>query len=410
MKVSVLIQTYQHERYVLQAIEGALSQETRFPYEIIIGDDCSSDRTREIVTTIAKEYPGRVEFLFPRERQGPNELFLQLLGAARGEYVALLDGDDFWGSEFKLQEQCDFLDANGQYSICFHDVMRIFEKSPRSPQNYVGRGVGPEVGIRDLLRSNFIATCSAMFRRELARDLPAAFGEFVNLDWLLYIKLALSGSIGYIEEVMGVYRDHAAGVWSGKSRPDQLTEDIRAYRFLLGFLPAEYADTLHRCLLLRRIQLTVERLKLPYDRAVAVLTEDPDPDPDLLAYDGRPTQSLLESASDGGASHIEDGVALIAAVERARSEGAGFLLVPATSARMIGEETTLRQYVDSHYRRLWQGDDCTIVDLYACGQRTIARDGTSILRRETTVAGEVSVVIPCFNQGHFLDEAADGAL
>ena len=97
MKVSVLIQTYQHERYVLQAIESALSQETSFPYEIVIGDDCSSDRTREIVTTIRQEVPGQESsFCFRENARALMGCSCNCFGAARGEYVALLDGDDFW--------------------------------------------------------------------------------------------------------------------------------------------------------------------------------------------------------------------------------------------------------------------------------------------------------------------------
>lgn len=108
MKVSVLMITYNHEKFIAQAIDSILMQQVNFDYEIVIGEDCSTDGTRAIVIQYQKEYPDKIRLLLPEENLGMHKNFVQTFRACQGEYIALLEGDDYWTSPRKLQKQVDF--------------------------------------------------------------------------------------------------------------------------------------------------------------------------------------------------------------------------------------------------------------------------------------------------------------
>ena len=126
-KVSVCVITYNQERYVIQAVEGALTQEADFDFEVVVGDDASSDGTPEILRDLQVRYPDRLRLILREKNIGPARNFLDVLGACRGEYVAILDGDDYWTSPEKLQKQADALDADPTLAICSHRVEHVFE-------------------------------------------------------------------------------------------------------------------------------------------------------------------------------------------------------------------------------------------------------------------------------------------
>ena len=109
-KVSVLMITYNQESFIAQAIRSALMQITDFDYEIVIGDDYSTDRTRQIVADIACKHPARIKPVFQNVHVGANRNLVAALKACPGEYVAVLEGDDYWTTQNKIQLQVDFLD------------------------------------------------------------------------------------------------------------------------------------------------------------------------------------------------------------------------------------------------------------------------------------------------------------
>ena len=117
--VSVVMITYNHEKYIQQAVEGVLMQQTDFPIELIIADDASPDQTEKIVTTIKKKHPNGNWIKYTRHLQnkGMTENFMWALGQAQGKYIALCEGDDYWTDPYKLQKQVDFLEANEEYGL-----------------------------------------------------------------------------------------------------------------------------------------------------------------------------------------------------------------------------------------------------------------------------------------------------
>lgn len=121
--VSILVLTYNHEAYIKDCLRGILNQKTNFDYEILVGNDCSTDKTHDILEIYAKSYPN-VKIFEPDSNQfskGIDLFVTHLIPNAQGDYIAFCEGDDVWINEHKLQSQIDFLRGNPSYSMCFHD-------------------------------------------------------------------------------------------------------------------------------------------------------------------------------------------------------------------------------------------------------------------------------------------------
>ena len=127
-KLSVVFITYNHEPYIRQSLDGILMQRVNFDYEIVVGEDCSSDGTRDILREYAARYPDKFRLLFRRKNLGrPTLNVYKTAMRARGEYLAFLEGDDYWTDPDKLQKQVDFLDANPSYMGTTHTFKLIGE-------------------------------------------------------------------------------------------------------------------------------------------------------------------------------------------------------------------------------------------------------------------------------------------
>lgn len=222
MKVSVCMITYNHEQFIKQAVASALQQVTGFEYEIVIGEDCSTDRTRDILVELQQANPDKIRLLLRDRNLGGQLNFVQTLSACRGEYIAYLEGDDYWTSSAKLQKQVDFLDQHSDFAICFHNALKFYADGGLSEP--ICADDQPAVStIEDMLRKNFIPACSVMFRNKLFESFPDWFFSLKLGDWPLHILNAQYGKIGYINEVMAVYRIHRAAAWSALA-PDRIID------------------------------------------------------------------------------------------------------------------------------------------------------------------------------------------
>jgi glycosyltransferase involved in cell wall biosynthesis len=234
VEVTVLVVTYNHAGFIEAAVESVLTQETDFGVEVIISEDCSTDGTREIVQRLAESRPDRIRLFLSERNLNDNTVLRRGFEAARGRYVALLDGDDFWTSKHKLQKQVDFLEAHPDCSSCFHNVNVVYEgdatPSHLFHQDDQVEGVTaprpkPISTLADIVRSNFIPTCSVVFRADVARDLPPWFDD-LELIQPLHVMTAKRGDLAYLDEVMGTYRVHPGGVWSMDRSKYQLLSDV----------------------------------------------------------------------------------------------------------------------------------------------------------------------------------------
>lgn len=209
MKLSVLMITYNHEKYLAKAIDSALMQETDFEFEIVLGEDCSTDSTRSIVLEYLGKYPGRIKALLPEKNLGMMRNLIETFNCCEGEYIALLEGDDFWNSPHKLQRQVDVLDKNKDVSLCFHNTYLVDDDLKVEKTSNVDQAEVTD--IFDILQGWYIMTASMVFRKNAIGHLPDWFLNVRNGDYALQLLLANKGKIFYLDEPMASYRRHEAG-------------------------------------------------------------------------------------------------------------------------------------------------------------------------------------------------------
>jgi glycosyltransferase involved in cell wall biosynthesis len=245
--VSVLVITYNHARFVRQALDSALAQRLPQSFEILISEDRSTDGTREIVEEYAERYPYLIRLLLSERNLRSNEVVARGLRAARGRYIAYLDGDDYWTSEDKLCAQVEFLDARPDVTICFHNVQVVNEHSQSMGSLWTGPGQ-PEVSeLRDLLRGNPIAASSVVYRRAAVSEVPGWYDRFFPVtDWPLHVLYAREGRIGYLDQTLGVYRLHSGGLYSTLSERQKLEANVDFYRRLRACSSAALAAEVAR--------------------------------------------------------------------------------------------------------------------------------------------------------------------
>lgn len=222
IKLSVVCLTYNHVKYIRGALDGFVMQKTNFPFEVLIHDDASTDGTKEIIQEYAQKYPDIIKPIFETENQwhlGIDFSKEKIWPRIQGEYVALCEGDDYWTDENKLQKQVDFLDKHPECSICFHVVKVTWDDGRESDSVYPDNDVLQKVGVlnyNSLLKYNFIQTNSVVYRWRFHKDnydlMPH---RILPGDWFLHLLHAQTGEIGFIPEVMAVYRRNAGGVWTG---------------------------------------------------------------------------------------------------------------------------------------------------------------------------------------------------
>lgn len=237
VKVSAMILTYNHERFIGQAIEGFLIQKTNFPCELVIAEDCSTDGTRDVIRRYWEKHPDRIRVLLNRRNIGASPTVARAYQACRGQYVAMVEGDDYWTAPDKLQRQADLLDRHPEYAMCFHSVQMVWDDGSREPVLYRPPQVKDRYTLRDLMKSNFIGSCAAMYRRGVFGPHPLWYHIMPVGDWCQHILHAQHGDIGYIDEPMAVYRQHSGGVYSARPAVYRLrvpVEVLRRFRCVLG--------------------------------------------------------------------------------------------------------------------------------------------------------------------------------
>ena len=229
--VSVLLVTYNHADYIRAAAESVLGQRTSRRFELLISEDASTDGTREIVEEIAAGDPG-IRTIFSRENLKSNETVLRAIQGARGRYICLLDGDDLWLADDKIDRQADILDADDTLSGCFHNAHialgNAFEPEERrwTPASQPSRTTAAM-----LWEGNPFATCAGMLRRSALGDLGSWYVDcFPITDWPLYLLCSEHGGLLFVDEPVGLYRLHDRGEMSGIAEEQRLKLVSRFYR------------------------------------------------------------------------------------------------------------------------------------------------------------------------------------
>ena len=211
IKVSVIILAYNQEKYIAQAIESVLMQNTDFPFEVIIHDDASTDSTAKIIRFYQNKHREHIHAILQSENQYTKShwgLLAALYKRAHGKYIALCDGDDFWTDTDKLQKQVDFMEIHPNCSISCHKVLYHFEDKEVDDYEFPDI-TGNKILSKDELYGKYIsATCSIMFLNEKIVELDDFLTGFLVGDLpIVYFYLNI-GDMGYLDQRMATYRLH----------------------------------------------------------------------------------------------------------------------------------------------------------------------------------------------------------
>jgi glycosyltransferase involved in cell wall biosynthesis len=243
-RISVVVTAYNHENYIAQCLDSILIQKGAFDLEVILGDDCSTDRTRQIMQEYTERHPDIFILLPTAANMGVTKNIKRCLDACSGDYIAFCEGDDYWIDRYKLRKQMEFLESHSDYSMCFNAIMLYYEDEKKyvahTGQLMLTRDT---LTIEDLIKTNVIGNFSCcMYRTDTVRKLPDELFDISTWDWMFNMACSRLGKIGFIGDWMSVYRIRPHGAWSGKSRVDQRQSMIAAIDSYDQFFDYEYHE------------------------------------------------------------------------------------------------------------------------------------------------------------------------
>ncbi len=227
--VSVKMITYNHAPFIAQAIEGVLRQKTDFSFELVIGEDCSTDGTRKIVFEYQKKYPNVIRIITSDQNVGMQKNGFRTMKACQGKYIAFCEGDDYWQSPHKLQKQTDYLESHPECGLVFTDfdfyysrtkktIKNVnYSKGYRSPFNLtIEQAIGPEGGV--------IRTCTIMLRKMLLERVIDSDPylhrneQFLMGDLQVFAELSLISTVSYYPESLATYCIHDESATRSRDR------------------------------------------------------------------------------------------------------------------------------------------------------------------------------------------------
>lgn len=211
MDVSICITTYNHEKYIRQCLMSIFEQNFSGNYEVIVGDDNSSDRTSEIINSIINTHPNGNKIRYfknvPNLGYVKNTLFT--FSQAHGKYIAVLDGDDYWTDNLKIQRQFDFLETHPDFSAVGCDSDVIYEDTEMPPEKF-SQFLNKELDKKDLTQIKIFQTSTFFFRKNILKEgFPT---EIISADRCLFLLAGCFGRVKVLQQTMAVYRQFQASI------------------------------------------------------------------------------------------------------------------------------------------------------------------------------------------------------
>lgn len=228
--VSIICNTYNHEPYIRQCLEGFVMQKTDFAFEVLIHDDASTDKTAEIIREYEAQYPDIIKPIYQTENQYSKKTGIMKtfqIPRVKGKYIALCEGDDYWIDPLKLQKQVDFMELHPDYGLCYSKAKTYIQKTS-SYGRIIGNGKST---FEELLINNSIPTLTTMFRESLYHNYISEIGwhnEWRMGDYPIWLYCANKMKVHFIDEVMCVYRVLSNSASHG------------SYKFMMDFIVDSY--------------------------------------------------------------------------------------------------------------------------------------------------------------------------
>ncbi|MDP1813027.1 MAG: glycosyltransferase [Leadbetterella sp.] len=221
--VSVHLLTYNHAKFIAQSIESVVNQQTSFPFEIVIGDDHSTDGTSQIVDQYAAQYPDLIKVVRGKTNGGPQPNSIRILENSQGKYMAALEGDDYWIDPLKLQKQADFMEQNPDFAICFTNTRVEFFENNEEPY-LLNTNIEKDVfELKDLIAETevwFMGTATLFYTMSSIFPVQPWFHKTKSGDIPMIMLAARHGKIKYLPDVTAAYRRHAAGASNTDHKDD----------------------------------------------------------------------------------------------------------------------------------------------------------------------------------------------
>jgi glycosyltransferase involved in cell wall biosynthesis len=238
--VSVAVTAYNGEPWLPKALDSVLEQRTKFPIEIVIGEDCSKDSTLRVAYSYKERYPDVVRVLERSENLGIQRNYYETFEQCRGKYIAWLDADDYWTDPEKLAVQVQALESDPSVSACCHYVRWVTKDGEVKRERYPSISPG-SYGIEEIIRHNFVPSPSVMFRNGIQRDLPPWYFELApTTDWPIWVLAAMSGRIVLLDRVMADYMLTPNSSFMSKGELFWYTTDARFYEHIESILPSKW--------------------------------------------------------------------------------------------------------------------------------------------------------------------------
>lgn len=225
-KVSVLIQTYQHADFIKNCLDSVLNQKTDFSFEVIVGEDSSTDGTRDICKEYAKKYPEKIRLFL---HKNANKIHIHGLKTgnfnvlynyfhSNGDYLAFCEGDDYWGDDFKLQKQINFLELNKDYISSYHSFV-VKEKEINLKDPFYLAQPSTDISAGDLQKLKFHPHISTICYKRVFHELPEQISGVINIDSFIISLLGNYGNMKFIENIKpSLYRRHTGGIWTNETK------------------------------------------------------------------------------------------------------------------------------------------------------------------------------------------------
>lgn len=213
--VSICCITYNHALYIRQCLDGFMMQKTDFSFEVLIHDDASTDGTADIIREYEAKYPDLIKTIYQVENQYSKGIKISATynySRAKGKYIALCEGDDYWIDPLKLQKQVDFMENHPNYSLCFHNAIIINEFQDNEVIRFNRISQNRNVALHEIIDVFIIPTASMFFRSDLVKTIPQWVTSIYSGDFSLALLLANSGKMYCFKDYMSVYRRNPTGM------------------------------------------------------------------------------------------------------------------------------------------------------------------------------------------------------